>query len=45
VESVLRWIKKECDPHLPALNRLDLYETRGCGAILSVGSEAPTLPI
>ena len=45
VESLLRWIKKECAGLLPALNRIDLYETRGCGAILSVGDESPALPV
>jgi 6-pyruvoyltetrahydropterin/6-carboxytetrahydropterin synthase len=45
VESVLRWIRQECAEPLPALNRIDLYETRGCGAILTLGEEAPALPI
>jgi 6-pyruvoyltetrahydropterin/6-carboxytetrahydropterin synthase len=45
VVSLLRWIRKECARQLPALNRLDLYETRGCGAILSLGAEPPALPI
>jgi 6-pyruvoyltetrahydropterin/6-carboxytetrahydropterin synthase len=45
VESLLRWIKKETSKKLPALARIDLYETRGCGAILTVGEEAPALPI
>ena len=45
VESVLRWIKNECASALPALNRIDLYETRGCGAILSVGDQSPALPL
>jgi 6-pyruvoyltetrahydropterin/6-carboxytetrahydropterin synthase len=45
VESVLRWIRRQCARLLPALSRIDLYETRGCGAILSVGEESPALPI
>jgi 6-pyruvoyltetrahydropterin/6-carboxytetrahydropterin synthase len=45
VESLLRWIKKESVPQIPSLKRIDLYETRGCGAILTHGSEAPALPI
>ena len=45
VESVLRWLRKECAAQLPALSRIDLYETRGCGAILSLGEEPPALPI
>ena len=45
VESLLRWIRKESVPQMPSLKRIDLYETRGCGAILTQGSEAPALPI
>ncbi len=45
VESLLRWIRKETAAEIPSLNRIDLYETRGCGAILTQGSEAPALPI
>jgi 6-pyruvoyltetrahydropterin/6-carboxytetrahydropterin synthase len=45
VESLLRWIRKQCATQLPALDRIDLYETRGCGAILTLGEEPPALPI
>jgi len=45
VASLLRWIKAESTKLLPSLSRLDLYETRGCGAILSWGDEPPALPI
>jgi 6-pyruvoyltetrahydropterin/6-carboxytetrahydropterin synthase len=45
VASLLRWIKGEAEKLLPSLSRLDLYETRGCGAILSWGTEPPALPI
>jgi 6-pyruvoyltetrahydropterin/6-carboxytetrahydropterin synthase len=45
VESILRWIRKQCARQIPALNRIDLYETRGCGAILSLGNGSPALPI
>jgi 6-pyruvoyltetrahydropterin/6-carboxytetrahydropterin synthase len=45
VESLLRWIKRESAKQLPALSRIDLFETRGCGAILSLGEEPPALPI
>jgi 6-pyruvoyltetrahydropterin/6-carboxytetrahydropterin synthase len=45
VASLLRWIRTESEKLLPALSRLDLYETRGCGAILSWGAEPPALPI
>ena len=30
---------------LPQLDRADLYETRGCGAIVSAGEEGPALPV
>lgn len=45
VASLLRWIKAESIKDLPQLDRVDLYETRGCGAILSWGSLGPALPI
>jgi 6-pyruvoyltetrahydropterin/6-carboxytetrahydropterin synthase len=45
VESLLRWIRTESVRQIPGLNRIDLYETRGCGAILTHGSESPVLPI
>jgi len=45
IASLLRWIKKECHEIIPGLDRIDLYETRGCGAILSWGDEPPALPI
>jgi 6-pyruvoyltetrahydropterin/6-carboxytetrahydropterin synthase len=45
VESLLRWIRIQCARQMPALNLIDLFETRGCGAILSLGEESPALPI
>ncbi|TAK84794.1 MAG: 6-pyruvoyl tetrahydropterin synthase [Betaproteobacteria bacterium] len=45
VAALLRWIRAECHERLPALDRIDLYETRGCGAILSWGNEPPALPV
>lgn len=45
IASLLNWIKAECHRSIPALDRIDLYETRGCGAILSWGKEPPALPI
>lgn len=45
VASLLRWIKAASQKQLPSLSRIDLYETRGCGAILSWGAEPPALPI
>jgi 6-pyruvoyltetrahydropterin/6-carboxytetrahydropterin synthase len=29
---------------LPSLDRIDLYETPGCGVLLSWGEEGPALP-
>jgi len=45
VASLLRWIKAESISDLPQLDRVDLYETRGCGAILSWGPLGPAIPI
>jgi 6-pyruvoyltetrahydropterin/6-carboxytetrahydropterin synthase len=43
--SLARWIQREAAEDLPALDRIDLYETRGCGAILSWGDNGPALPV
>ena len=43
--SLAQWIKAETASLLPQLDRIDLYETRGCGAILSWGENGPALPI
>ena len=43
--SLVRWIRKECISILPQIDRIDLYETRGCGVILSSGVGGPALPI
>lgn len=45
VASLLKWIKSESLDDLPQLDRIDLYETRGCGAILSWGSLGPAIPV
>lgn len=45
VESLLRWIKEQCHKSIPHMDRIDLYKSRGCGAILSWGSEPPALPV
>jgi 6-pyruvoyltetrahydropterin/6-carboxytetrahydropterin synthase len=44
-ESLVRWAKGECADALPQLDRIDLYESRGCGSILAWGSDNPALPI
>jgi 6-pyruvoyltetrahydropterin/6-carboxytetrahydropterin synthase len=43
--SIALWVKKEAAPLLPELDRIDVYETRGCGAILSWGEPGPPLPV
>jgi 6-pyruvoyltetrahydropterin/6-carboxytetrahydropterin synthase len=43
--TLVRWLKQETVKLLPHLDRVDLYETRGCGAILSWGESGPALPI
>jgi len=43
--SLARWIRRRAQPVLPQLDRIDLYETRGCGAILSWGDDGPALPL
>lgn len=45
VASLAHWIRKEVASLLPSADRLDLYETRGCGAILSWGGADIALPI
>jgi 6-pyruvoyltetrahydropterin/6-carboxytetrahydropterin synthase len=43
--SIASWILREARAQLPQLDRVDLYETRGCGAIVSSSSEGPALPV
>ncbi len=43
--SLARWIRSETESQLPQLDRVDLYETRGCGVILSWGEQSPALPV
>ena len=43
--SLARWIRDAAAPLLPQLDRVDLYETRGSGAILSWGELGPALPV
>jgi 6-pyruvoyltetrahydropterin/6-carboxytetrahydropterin synthase len=42
--SLLYWIKNKMSDSLPQLDRIDLYNTPGCGAILCWGEEGPALP-
>ena len=43
--SLVKWIKCQGSPLLPQLDRIDLYEIRGCGVILNWGGVGPALPI
>lgn len=43
--SIATWILHEARAGLPQLDRVDLYETRGCGAIVSSSSQGPALPV
>ena len=43
--TLARWILQQTRPQLPQIERVDLYETRGCGAIVVGGLEGPACPI
>jgi 6-pyruvoyltetrahydropterin/6-carboxytetrahydropterin synthase len=43
--SLARHIMALATPLIPTLERLDLYETRGCGVILQRGDGDPALPV
>jgi 6-pyruvoyltetrahydropterin/6-carboxytetrahydropterin synthase len=43
--TLARWIRGETAPLLPQLDRVDLYQTPGCGAVLSWGELGPALPV
>ncbi|NDY95815.1 6-carboxytetrahydropterin synthase [Wenzhouxiangella limi] len=43
--SLARWTRRAIGDQLPALDRIDFYQTPGCGAILSWGARPPALPI
>ena len=43
--SLARWIRAQAGPLLPQLDRIDLYQTRGSGVILSWGELGPALPV
>lgn len=42
--SLCRWIRTAIAEDIPQLDRIDLLQTLGCGAILSWGDKAPALP-
>ena len=43
--NVARWIRAQTCAQLPQLDRIDLYETPGCGVVLSWGAHEPGLPV
>jgi len=43
--SIARWIRRRAGSDLPQMDRIDLYQAPGCGAILSWGEEGPALPV
>jgi 6-pyruvoyltetrahydropterin/6-carboxytetrahydropterin synthase len=43
--SLARGIARQARPSLPQVDRIDLYETRGGGVILSVADSEIALPI
>ena len=45
IASVLYWIKSQMEGRLASLDRIDLYQTPGCGAVLSWGDHGPALPV
>lgn len=43
--SLAHWVLNQARAQLPPLDRVDLYETRGCGAIALSSDEGPALPV
>ena len=43
--SLAGWIRKQAENRLPQLDRIDLYESRGCGTVLYWGDDGPVLPV
>lgn len=43
--ALTRWIRARTAPALPQLDRIDLEERPGCGAVLAWGDEVPSLPV
>lgn len=43
--AIVRWVRQQAAQALPQLERIDLYETAGCGVILSWGSKPPALAL
>lgn len=43
--SLAGWIFAQARPSLPALSRVDLYETPGCGTLLAETLDGPCMPV
>jgi len=43
--GIARWAREQAAAALPQLERLDLYETSGCGVSLAWGVQRPLLPV
>ena len=43
--TLAQWILQTARTQLPALDRVDLYETRGCGATALAATQGPALPL
>jgi 6-pyruvoyltetrahydropterin/6-carboxytetrahydropterin synthase len=43
--GLARWLRAQSAPLLPQLDRIDVDERPGCGAVLSWGDEAPAMPL
>jgi 6-pyruvoyltetrahydropterin/6-carboxytetrahydropterin synthase len=42
--SLALWMREAVAAQLPQLDRIDLHQTPGCGAVLCWGDEGPALP-
>lgn len=45
VASLVVWLQQRCVALLPQMDRIDLLQTPGCGALLSWGGHGPALPL
>ena len=43
--SIAHWVLAKARSALPQLYRVDLFETRGCGVLVSIGQDGPQLPL
>jgi len=43
--SLAAWVLAKARAGLPQLDRVDMYETRGCGSIVSAASDGPVIPV